>query len=365
MSLRIALVLPGLGRVHRGAETAFLELASRWVRQPGVRVDAFGTGIDLPEGITAHPMACVPRERFERFPTFPALRSEYEWEELTFVLSLAWSRQFRANQYDIALHCSYPYVNWFLQRACSRRGPRCVFVTQNGDWPVRENRREYRYFTCDGLVCTNPEYHERHQDQYPCALIPNGVNSSVYSPRGEVDSDPRIPNDCRVVLMASALIPSKGVTDGVRAVARCQDLFLLVVGDGPSRAEVTETASRLLPGRHLLLGSVPRERMPGLYRRANLFLHMSQDEPFGIVYLEAAATGLPIVAHDGPNVRWILGDAARYVDTSNLSAVSEALISALDPGDDLGQRARARMDNGWSWDIQAMKYLAFLRRLCE
>ena len=361
--LRVAVVLPGLGRVQRGAETAFLELSARWARSPGVSVHAFGSGDAVPEGVVPHTVGCVSRERFERWPKFPALRSEYEYEELTFVWNLARSRMFQSRRHDVAVHCSYPYVNWFLNRGRESSGLKSVFVTQNGDWPARENRREYRYFRCDGLVCTNPEYHERHKAAFTCELIPNGVDPDVFTPSVEPDKDPRLPGDKPVVLMASAMIPSKGVLDGIRAVAGLDDAFLVVLGDGPQRAEATELAGRLLPGRHLLLGSVPRSRMAGLYRRADAFLHMSRDEPFGIVYLEAGASGLPVVAHDGPNVRWILGDAAKLADTADIGAVTGALREALADRERLGRLARQRVAGEWTWDAQAERYLAFLRRV--
>lgn len=366
--VRIAIVLPGLGRVQRGAETAFAELARYWVRTPGVRVDAFGTGGDLPTGVTAHVLRCISRERFERWPHLPALRSEYEYEELTFALSLWWSRALKPDRYDVTIGCSYPYVNWLMQRARRRgRGPKLVFVTQNGDWMVRERRREYRCFDCDGLVCTNPEYDQRHRQRFPCALIPNGVDPEVFRP-GDPDSvDSRIPPGKPVVLIASALIPSKGVLDGIHAVAAIPDVFLLVVGDGPQRAEIAEVATREIPGRHRLLGSVPRSRMPELYRRADVFLHLSRDEPFGIVYLEAAATGLPIVCHDSPTTRWILGESAIFTDTRDHAAIAQGLRDALGPSakHDLGRAARARVLDGWTWETQADKYLAFMRQVCQ
>ena len=56
-------------------------------------------------------------------------------------------------------------------------------------------------------------------------------------------------------------------------------------------------AAKLLPGRFTLL-SLPAEKMPPVYRSADVFLHLSKEEAFGNVYLEAMACGLPIVARD-------------------------------------------------------------------
>jgi glycosyltransferase involved in cell wall biosynthesis len=365
--LRVAMMLAGLGRVQRGAEAAFLELTRQLSAYPDLRVELFGTGAKGPPGVPLHQLGCVPRERFEGWPRLPCLRSECEYEELTFVLSLAWQRRFRPADFDVVVSCSYPYVNWFLRRSRRHGRPVHVFVTQNGDWMCRAQSREYRFFHCDGLVCTNPEYYARHCGRYRCVLIPNGVDPEVFRPAdrtAERVPPPPLPAGSAgrpVVLITSALIPSKAVPDGVRAVAGVPGAILVVAGDGPQRTEVSTLAATLLPGRHALLGSVPREQMPALFRRADAFLHMSRDEPSALVYLEAASTGLPMVVHDGEVPRWTLGDAALFADTRDAGAVTAALRQALDAatGGPLGRRARQRMLAGWSWQRKAAEYRAF------
>lgn len=310
----------------------------------------------------------MPRERFERWPRLPCLRSETHYEELSFALSLAWSRRYRPSQFDAVVGCTYPFLNWFLRGAGRRGGPLQIFVTQNGDWPCHTLNREYRYFRCDGLICTNPAYFAAHRDRYRATLIPNGVDPLIFHPPtgdGDAFHDPRLPTASPIVLMASAFSPSKRVLDGVRVVARVPGAFLLMVGDGQQRGAVVELARQFLPGRHLLLGSVPRESMPGIYRRADALLHMSQDEPFGIVYLEGASTGLAVVAHDGPVPRWILGDTALFANTSDLEAVGDALRRATQPDvkASLGRAARERMQASWTWQAQATHYRAFMLQL--
>lgn len=368
--MRVAMVLPGLGRVQRGAETAFLELARALDERAEVQVELFGSGLDGVGDLRVHAIPCAPRERFERWPKIPAFRSDCHYEEFSFARNLLQSGLYRPDRFDVVLGCTYPHVNWALRRAGRRGGPRIVFATQNGDWPCRSRKSEFRFFRCDGLVCTNPEYYEANRQAYHASLIPNGVDPDVFRPTEDGDSSPSllegIPRG-RVVLMAAALIDSKRVAEGIAAVARVQDAFLVVVGDGPLRSKIAALAVELLPGRHALLGSVPRERMPAIFRRADAFLHMSRDEPFGIVYLEAAATGLPVVAHDGPVPRWVLGESAMFADTADLDAVANRLERALDReiGPRLGEEARRRVVDGWTWRAQADRYLDFFRSLCE
>jgi glycosyltransferase involved in cell wall biosynthesis len=365
--IRVAVLLAGLGRVNRGAEVAFLELSKCWSTRSDVSVHLFGSGEDFPECLPHTVVDCTQREKFESWPKVPVLRSSYCYEEATFVLGLWKKRAFRKSLFDIAVHCTFPFTNWML-----RGGVKSVFVTQNGDWMCRpESKKEYRTFRCDGLVCTNPEYLERHRLRHNSKLIPNGVDPVVFHPHTHADKEqfqlPPIPAGFKVVLISSAMIPSKRIIDGIRALAEVPNAFLVVAGDGPERPAIQESAQRLLPHRHLLLGSLPRQQMPALYRRADAFLHLSQDESFGNVYLEAAASGLPMVVHDAATPRWILGKSSEYADTGVPSAVAAALRLALEPerAKSLGELARKRVESAWAWDVQAAKYVDFFQSLTQ
>lgn len=71
---------------------------------------------------------------------------------------------------------------------------------------------------------------------------------------------------------------------------------LLVVGDGPSEPHIRRLSERLLPGRVLFAGRVPREETPRYYSAADVFVFPGIGESLGMVYLEAQACGLPVVA---------------------------------------------------------------------
>ncbi len=357
MSHRILFALPGLHRVARGAEAAFENIARELARR-GDDVTLIGAG----EPRAGEPYrlihaGMIPREKFRRWPAIPPMRGEYRWEELSFAPGL-W-RAYDPGRYDLTVTCSYPFVSWVL-RAKRPRRPH-VFVTQNGDWPAQRRNAEYKWFACDGLVCTNPEYYERHKDHWTCALIPNGMDARRFTPGPGDRAAFGIPTGVPVVLMVSALIPSKFVAAGVRAVARLPGVHLVVAGDGPQRAEVENLAAQLLPGRFTRL-TTTMDRMPALYRCADVFMHLSRDEAFGNVYVEALATGLPVVGHDYATARWILGVHGRLVDTTVDEHIAEALRAALaEPAQaDLRHAtAAARFD----WPQVASLYAEFLARL--
>lgn len=356
-ALRVLFVLPGLHRVGRGAEAAFEAVARELARRPDFAVTLAGSGPPR----TGEPYRFIqvpvrPRERFEHWPRIPPLRNEYRWEELTFIPPL-W-RAVRPSDYDVTVTCSYPFVNWALRLRRRHGRPRHVFVTQNGDWPARRANAEYRFFACDGLVCTNPDYYARQQHAWRCALIPNGMDARRFVPGRADRAAFGIPEGVPVVLMVSALIPSKFVSAGVQAVAALPSAHLVVAGDGPARGAVDALAARLLPGRFTRLTTTP-ERMPALYRCADIFLHLSRDEAFGNVYVEALATGLPVVAHDYPTARWILGDHGRLVDSTVEANVVDALRTTLAaPGPAAPRHAFAA--EHYDWPAVAERYAAFL-----
>jgi glycosyltransferase involved in cell wall biosynthesis/GT2 family glycosyltransferase len=359
--LRIAFALPGLHRVQRGAEMA-LQNVAREIARLGHDVTVFGSGKDHPdEPYRFVHIPCIPRERFEKIPSIPFLRTHYSWEELTFAPGL-WRRT-RGGNFDASVTCGYPYTNWTL-RTCSAKH---VFITQNGDWMIRGQGIDYRFFDCDGLVCTNPQYFARHGERYPAALIPNGVDIETFSPANSPAERNRasygLPPDGKIALMVSALIPSKRVIEGIRAAAGVDGLFLVVAGDGELRQQVDAEAARWMPGRYLRL-SLPSARMPGLYRCADVVLHMSLEEPFGNVYTEALATGLPIVTHDWEGTRWALEDCASLVDCENEKAVTIALAQALaDNSPEKIEKRGALVSRRFTWTKIAEQYADFLQRL--
>lgn len=368
--LRIATLLPGLGRVQRGAETAFLEISSGLNSYPDIEVMLFGSSTFVPPDLKICAVECTPREKFEAFPKFPTFRSECHYEEFSWVSRIWRSGVFNPAEFDVTISCTYPWVNWFLKRAKQRNPDLCnLFVTQNGDWMCRAENREYRYFAADGVAAINPEYYENNRERRQTRLIPNGTDPDIFFPREALngtdeplDIGESLPTDRPIVLMVSALIDSKRVAEGVRAAAKVKDAYFVVAGDGPEREKIANLAEELMPGRYRLLGSIDRSQMPALFRRADVFLHMSQIEPFGIVYLEAAASGLAIVTHDGDTPRWILGDTAIFVDSNDAEAVADGISTALDPAtrEALGASARERVMADWTWKAQAAKYREFI-----
>lgn len=356
--MRLLFALPGFHRYDRGAEVALLAVADL-LANSGEAVTVAGSGQPRP-GTAYHfeHVDAVPRERFEHWPQFPPLRSETTWEDASFSLNLL--RVYEPNAYDAVITCAFPFTHWVLRRPTKNK-PLQIFVTQNGDWPAFENRSEYRSFACDGLICTNPDYFERNKAKWNCALIPNGVDLARYKPGLGDRSRFGLPLDKKIILMVSAIIDSKRVLDGIRAVSRLESVFLVVAGDGPLRDDAHTLANSLMPGRFKRM-SLDTNDMPALYQSVDAFLHLSLLESFGNVFLEAWASGLPIIGHDSERLRWILGSNIEFLcDTENENALVDMLRATLAKG---RKRHSIGQDIGrFAWASIAGQYSEFIQRL--
>ncbi|NNG00294.1 MAG: glycosyltransferase family 4 protein [Desulfobacteraceae bacterium] len=109
------------------------------------------------------------------------------------------------------------------------------------------------------------------------------------------------------VLMCTAMfrpgVKTQGVTLLIEACGEIRrtgvDFQLVILGDGRTRRQLEGVADRNLPGQVRFIGQVPRQALPAYYSAADIFAFPGIEEGLGMVYLEAQACGLPVVALDG------------------------------------------------------------------
>jgi glycosyltransferase involved in cell wall biosynthesis len=137
----------------------------------------------------------------------------------------------------------------------------------------------------------------------PSTVISNGLNTDRYSPAGQNDGDIetryQLPAGPRV-LFVGRIAKDKKIDVLIRAMGKLEPTregHLLLVGRGDDQPRLKELVERLkLRDRVHFLGFVPEEDLPALYRHVDLFAIASDVEVQSIPTLQAAATGLPIVA---------------------------------------------------------------------
>jgi glycosyltransferase involved in cell wall biosynthesis len=158
-----------------------------------------------------------------------------------------------------------------------------------------------------------------------------------------------------VVLHVGRLIPRKGVDRLVRVVAdasREVPLRLVLIGEGPEEPALRRLAAELgVAERVELRGFADQPALPAIYAEGDVFAMPTLDDPFGIVLLEAAASGLPIVAspYAGASLDLVEEGTSGYlIEPGDRAAWAQRLIAlARDPQARrrLGERAHEATRN--------------------
>lgn len=183
--------------------------------------------------------------------------------------------------------------------------------------------------------------------------------------------------DRPVVVCVSRLVPRKGQDMLIRAMPeirrRVPDAALLVVGGGPYRATLEKLARQIGVERDVVFtGSVPSAELPAHYAAGDVYAMPCRTrnrgldvEGLGIVYLEASATGLPVVAGDSGGAPDAVregetGYVVRGRDVAQLADRVATLLADRDLARQFGAAGRAWVEREWRWETQAERMAALL-----
>lgn len=181
--------------------------------------------------------------------------------------------------------------------------------------------------------------------------IPNGIDTDKFNPKA---NPTELPLPRPIILSVAALLPYKRLELLIKAVSKLEKGSLMIIGDGPLRRQITSLGDNLLKGRFQLIPHVAHEEMPGYYKGADLFsLPSRESEAFGLVYLEAMACNLPVVAPDDVNRREIIGEAGILGDLENTGNYAKLLSDALKT--DFGDKPHKQAEK-FSWKLITSKY---------
>ena len=196
-------------------------------------------------------------------------------------------------------------------------------------------------------------------------IHPFGVDVNRFHPGEEpwLRSSLGIPPGEYVIVFVGGLDAAhhfKGFPVLVEALHALQELpwHLVVVGDGKLRGRFEALVnSRQLGGQIHFAGNVSDEALPRYYRLADIhvFPSTARAEAFGLVALEAAATGIPTIASNLPGVRTMVLDHETGLrvpphDSSKLREAIRLLLAQNELRLRLGRRARERVESEFSWD---------------
>ena len=157
--------------------------------------------------------------------------------------------------------------------------------------------------------------------------IPNGVDLIKFSPSTK-NKQIKLPGP--IILCVGALEPNKRIELVIKAVSKMKIGNLVLVGEGSLNKEIYRLGRGLLGERFKHIPHVAHNEMIPFYRSANVFtLPTVAWEPFGLVYLEAMASGLPVVAPDDPIRLEIIGNAGMFVNPDNANTYAAVLAKTM------------------------------------
>ncbi|MCX4848477.1 glycosyltransferase family 4 protein [Streptomyces sp. NBC_00893] len=211
------------------------------------------------------------------------------------------------------------------------------------------------------------------------AQLPPGVDEKIFHPSsgGDRTRAGLGLSDRPVVVCVSRLVPRKGQDTLILAMpailAQVPDAVLLIVGGGPYDKELRRLAEETGVGESVrFTGPVPWEELPAHYGAGDVFAIPCRTrrggldvEGLGIVFLEASATGLPVVAGDsgGAPDAVLDGETGWVVRGGSVEESADRIVTLLrDPElrQRMGERGRAWVEEKWRWDLLAERLRALL-----
>jgi glycosyltransferase involved in cell wall biosynthesis len=343
-----------------------------------------------PEPMSVSTVAAAHADRYDAAEDYLIERQPFSFARAKWFLSqMRWARWLvaRCRGRVHVIHCAnirpVGYAVWWAHKRL--RIPYVVYV--NGGDLLREQvkarsswlkRRTARLILGDaaGIVATSlwcADLARRVMDEVgisappPVAALDLGTDPEQFHPARDTGTL-RVRWGIRrapIILTVARLVPHKGQDMGIRALARLRHEFptarYVLVGEGVDEARLRNLAAELdvinLVG---FAGPMRDDELPEAYATSTVYLGASRvdsginAEGFGISFLEASASGLPIVAGDSGGVRSAVrdGETGFVVDPLDLDAITDALGRLLRDETlraTMGDAGRCAVETHYNW----------------
>jgi glycosyltransferase involved in cell wall biosynthesis len=196
----------------------------------------------------------------------------------------------------------------------------------------------------------------------PTALVPTGLDLSRFGPQND-GAEVRRKHGLegkKVVLFVGRLTAHKGIQTIIEAAALTgPDVRFVLVGPGDFPAAWSRRMRELgVEKKFVLAGKVAENELPAYYAACDLLVlpSLSRLEAFGLVLVEAMASGKPVVASDLPGVREVIKDGKTGLlcdpfNAADLAAKIGALAGSEKAAADMGAAGRRLAEERYSWEV--------------
>ena len=360
---RVALVSIGLGRVQRGFERYFADLYAVLRHEIDVTLYRSAGGDGVAERV---PPMLGPLTRAAR--ALPAGRwmgrAEYQRDCIAFGLALL--PDLRREPFDV-VHCIDPPMAFVLQRLkrLTRFRPRVLFtegcVMPPSLYPRVDHIHHVGHSAYEAAIAAGIP-------RAAMTLVPCGLHTQRFARRPnrrEIRARHGIGDATFVVLAVSAVKREhKRLDHVIEEVARLEGDVLLWIDGNPEDAAVPELARARL-GNRCRITHVGSAELPELYSAADVLVHASLSESFGLAIAEALCAELPVLVHDSAHFAWLVEDRQCLVDMSTSGRLADCLreLHASPESLQRGAPRRAeRVKQRFDWAALGPMYADMYRR---
>lgn len=247
-------------------------------------------------------------------------------------------------------------IAWVLKRFI---GSKILYTERAGLLSEGHVLKRNMKFKPDHLVVFNQDTVQTVKGWYPnqaVSAIPNGVDLSRFAATGDT-FDFQLSG--KLVLCVGTLNRKnhKRMELAIKAMAQVPEASLILCGDGVDKDYYIALGEELLGKKRFKQMSLSFDEMPKLYRSVDLFTLPSANEPFGRVYLEALASGTPVVAPDDTMRCTIIGNAGIVCNVEDSTQYAESLSLALSTD---WQNKTIEQASKFSWAAIALQYKAVI-----
>jgi len=364
--MRIALVSPYFHPHIGGVESHVLALA-RELHAIGHDAKVFTTKYEklkADDSIDGIPIRRVhPRAMLYDTPVTPALIDELN-----------------AEKWDIVhAHSPPPMSSYYAAKACSRTGTPFIH-THHCDpeipslagravsWVYYNTYMKYTLKHAARIIVYTESYAATSYAlwKYRTAQIPTGLDLERFNPKVDGSAIRKMHKlgKKKVVLFVGRITEHKGIQTIIEASAHTDpSIVYLLVGPGQMRRSWLRRMNGLkVADRIIQVGKVSEQELPAYYAACDILVlpSVSRLEAFGLVLVEAMASGKPVVASDMPGVRDVIEDGKTgllckpFSDTDLASKINAALSDAC-LGGDMGRNGRKLVEQRYSWAVIGKK----------
>ncbi|MDD3149378.1 MAG: glycosyltransferase [Candidatus Gastranaerophilales bacterium] len=202
-------------------------------------------------------------------------------------------------------------------------------------------------------------YVRKHYNYIDVEYIPNGVNLERFNPDiVPVEIDLQKP----IFLATGRYYENKRLELVIEAVSRLDCGSLLLLSDGNNIEKLENLGIEKLGKKRFKLKKVSYLQMPSYYKVCDVFTLPSENEPFGLVYLEAMACNKPVVAPNDVDRQLIIGNGGILCNVKNVDEYANTLKNALEKN---WQNKPFSQAQKFSWKNSAQKYFSVIQEMTD